>query len=749
MFNLVGFLRLGLYISAFIPLIYSMELISPFTFVKTLVFRSLIEVLGVAYLILILKDRSYLPDRQAGLPRRDKIFWALLIFTFVFTITTFTSVNEYLSFWGNLERMGGLWTFWHYFLFFIMLTSVFEKKHWQKFFNISIFAAILSALYGFGQRTDFNFFIGSGGRERIFGTLGNAGLFAGYELFFVFLSLMMMLQRNNTKNQRVLYFLAFVISSIAVLMTAVRGAILGYGIGLMIFSFLWARSRSPRLGRIVLGGFLIAITLFVVFSLTLQDSALIKESRYLSRITSLSLTSPTVQNRAWAWQAGLNGWNDNIKTTILGYGPETYNVPFSKYFNPKIYTGVGSETLFDRAHNMFVEILVTMGIIGLLAYVNIFKALFSYLRDLLNKAEFAEYSIALIALLAAYIIHVAFFFDATANSIVLFSVFAFVSFLHGPGKREQASAVNKRILSSINFNILALFLVILVSVLIYKTNILPLKANYATTRAIIRTWHGDVDGAFTKFKEALSYEVPGKYEFRHRFAQYLIGTQGPSVREEKVRKAYEIALDGIDKNIAENPMDYLPYLYGSRLNILLAIDDPKSPYLDKALSYSAKALEISPTFLRTYHEIAQTYLAKEDYDKVIEYFQRAVDLNPDVGVSYWYLGSAKLEKGDISGINDIEKASQVLYSHKPNEQEYLRLAQVYLSLNNYEKIVEIYQVLTELNGTDPKYWAGLATAYAKIKKYDDAEKATRKAVELDPSFESDARIFLRSIGREF
>ena len=118
---LVKFLRFGIYLAVFVPLVIFKDYISPFHFGKVVVFRSLIEILGVGYLALILKDRSYLP-------RRDKIFWAFFLFALAFSLTTLTSILKYPSFWGTLERMGGLWTFWHYFLFYIILTSILIKK---------------------------------------------------------------------------------------------------------------------------------------------------------------------------------------------------------------------------------------------------------------------------------------------------------------------------------------------------------------------------------------------------------------------------------------------------------------------------------------------------------------------------------------------------------------------------------------------------------------------------------------------
>lgn len=740
--NLVKFIRFGIYLTAFVPLIIWNDFISPFHFGKVLVFRSLIEILGVAYLVLILKDRSYLP-------RMDKVFWAFLLFVLAFSLTTLTSVLMYPSFWGSLERMGGLWTFGHYFLFFIILISVFTKKeHWQRLFDLTIFAGVLSAFYGFGQKTDIQFFVGSGGRERIFGTIGNPALFAGYGLFTVFLSLTMYLKPKNSQNKKTLYLFAFITTSVAVLMTAVRGSVLGYAVGITVFAFLWMRYKRSRIGKIAFSVFMGLAFLFIVFSLLFRDSSLIKSSRYLSRITDLSLTSITVQTRFWAWQAGLKGWSEGPKTILLGWGPENFNIPFSKYFNPKFFVGSGSETLFDRAHNMFVEILVTMGVVGFFAYINIFIALLSSLWRLLKDNDLVLYGAGLTPAIIAYMIHNSFIFDTSPNFIVFFTIVGFISYLNSDAKKETHvvyTAVVKR--SFINF--VAIILIVLTVVLIYRTNILPAKANYATTRAIVRGWAGDFNGALAKYKEALSYNIPGKYEYRHRFAQYLVGVGGPSIKEKAVREAYEYAIVEVSKNVKENSADYLPYLYLSRLNIILGKDDPKSSYNDRALESSMKAFELSPTFIRTYYEIGQAYLNKRDYPNAIKYFQRALDLNPETGLSRWYLGAAKVESGDMSGIEDLEKSLVGPAAYGPSEQDYLRLINVYIGNKDFVRIAGAYEKIIRLNPKNPQHYASLATAYANLGRIDDAVAMARKSVQVDPSFEPDARAFIKSLGREF
>jgi len=245
----------------------------------------------------------------------------------------------------------------------------------------------------------------------------------------------------------------------------------------------------------------------------------------------------------------------------------------------------------------------------------------------------------------------------------------------------------------------------------------------------------------------LSYDVPGKYEYRHRLAQYLVGVGGPSVKEEKVREAYKFTMAEVEKNIKENPIDYLPYLYMSRLNILLGKDDTGSPYNDMALGYSMKALELSPTFIRTYYEISQAYLNKKDYSNAIKYFQKAADLNPKAGISHAYLGAAKLESGDLSGAEDLERAVNAEHPYYPREIDFQRLINAYLKTNDFGRIAWIYEQLIIINPNEPQYYASLATSYANLGRIDDAVAMARKAVQVDPSFEADAELFIKSLGR--
>lgn len=743
--KLAKLLKIGVFIVAFVPLIIFSDFISPFHFGKVVVFRSIVELMIPLYLILIIRDRSYLP-------KLNSILVSLFVFTGLFLVSSLFSTNSYLSFWGSLERMGGFWTFLHYVIFYVILVSVLRKREdWVFLLKLLVAVGVLSAIYGFGQKTDIKFFVGSGGRARIFGTLGNAALFAGFEIFIFFLSLIFLFSDLAPQKQKKYFVVAAFISALSILMTVVRGSILGLGTGIVLFSILYFLNFKTKIAKKILLTVGVLLLFFIVFSFVLKDSNLVKNSGFLSRVTDFSLDSFTVQTRFWAWRAGINGWVESAKTVLIGWGPENFNVPFSKYFNPRFFRGIGSETLFDRAHNMFVEVLVTMGLLSLLAYISLFASAYwkSWKASLtLDKTV----SIGLISLLTAYIIHNSFIFDTSPNYIAFFIILGFINFLSSPKTdKTQVPGVSqprssyadkpKGILKT------AFIIMLLASFYaVYKINILPIRANYTVTRGIVASWAGDMEGAVSKFKKALAYDVPGKYDYRHRFAQLAIDKLSSGETDDRKKAIIEYAIEEVKKNEAEVNQDYLPYLYISRLYIILGKNDPKSPYNDIALENSLKALAISNNFVRTYYEVAQAHLNKDDFDQAIEVFNQAVELNPDVGLSYWYLAIAELEAGQYEqGFNTVEAAKKKGYSLSENDM--LRLVNFYVKINDFAKTAELYEDLILLKPGNPQYFASLAVSYANTGQIDKAVEAAYAAARLDRSFEPDARAFIESLGR--
>ncbi|HXV27034.1 MAG TPA: tetratricopeptide repeat protein [Candidatus Paceibacterota bacterium] len=739
---LAKLIRWAMWATPAVALIIFSQYMSPFHFGKVVVFRTLIQLLLACYLVLIWQDKSYRP-------RLDVIGWAFLAFALAFTVTTFTSVSPYHSFWGTIERMGGLFTFWHYFAFFVMLTAVMkERRDWYVLLNLTIVAGVFSAFYGFLQKTDWTFILGSGGRQRPFGTIGNAALFAGYQILGAFLATAFSLRAGQSSGRVWMYRIAAGLMFLAVFMTAVRGSLLGVVAGAFIVLLLYSSIYRARKTKFALLGLVAASALFFLFAQLFHESTFVKGSPYLTRITDFSSQTFTVKTRFWAWSAGLQGWTENPKTLLLGWGPENFNVPFSKYFNPRFFTGPGAETFFDRAHNMFMEVLVTMGLLGELAYLALFGAVFWSLAQLMKRDPSAgsgqgrdDRIVALVfaGMTVAYIIHNSFIFDTSANFITFFTLIGFVSFLRSEARPGDAKPPRKLQrpggLGAGQVIVLSLLLVFAI-ILTVRTNIRTSQANFATTRAIIAGWQGEFLTAMTKYGESVAYDTFGVYEYRHRMAQYLLEVSaniGNQELPEPVVLALEFAISETEKNTLLNEYDYLPLLYIARMHIILGQNDPGSEHNDLALEYTDRALAISPTFVRTYYEVAQAYLNKKDFAKAYEWFAKAQQLNPEVGITYWYMGIVRAQLGDPQGaVELINEAAK--FGHGLSQADFEKVVNIYLQLGDLEAVIGLLERLLEQAPDRADYWASLAAAHDQAGDGPSAIEAGEKATELDESY---------------
>ncbi|MBP6885669.1 MAG: O-antigen ligase family protein [Candidatus Pacebacteria bacterium] len=747
-------IRWLVYASAFIPLVIFSQYMSPFHFGKVVVFRSIVQVMVALYLLLVWRDRSYAP-------KSHPITWAFLSFAIAFTITSGTSVAFLQSFWGTLERMGGLFSFWHYFLFYIITISVMRtRSDWRVLLNIMVGVGFASAIYGFLQKTDWAFILGSGGRQRPFGTIGNPALFAGYQILIAFLSLTLASMKRTSFKMKRWYFTAGGVMLLAVISTAVRGSLIGIVAGGLTWALLWGSLNRSRLARNGLLAGLTAIVVFVFLAMMLRQTSFVQNSPYLKRVTDFSSSTFTVQTRFWAWTAGYEGWTENFKTIMLGWGPENFNVPFSKHFNPKFFTGPGAETFFDRAHNMFVEVTVTMGLLGLISYLSIFAASFrQFARFMKENSDARVIGIGFASMSVAYIIHNCFIFDTSANFLSFFTLLAFVVHVAISGI-DAAPIRGSSVRAWSGLQTLYIVVVpIIVFVSIYATNVRLSMANYASTRAIVAGYRGDWVSAVNKYREAIDIDAPGRYEYRHRYAQYLLELSGatdvskvPNFKEVTLR-----AIEDVKQNTIENPDDYLPYLYLSRLYITLGKGDSKSPYNDEALRMSGKALEISPTFVRTYYEVAQAYLNKGLPESALEWFKKASVLNPDVAITYWYIGTVQYQIA--ASRNSFEGVKEALQSmntglakgYTMTEQDGLRLIQIYSQLGDMKNVAAMSERLVVSFPKKADYWSLLINAYADLNEAQKVIETIRRALAVpeiaaDKNFTEKADLVLGRLG---
>jgi tetratricopeptide (TPR) repeat protein len=739
----VKILKWGIFISLFLPLVIFSQYISPFHFGKVIIFRILVELMAVFYFILILMDKSYRP-------KWSPVLITFSVFTALYVLTGIIGADFYNSFWGSLERMGGIFSFLHFWVYFVILISIIKsKKDWQKVLKISVLVGLLSILFAYGQRLELgNFFVGWQHGERVIGTIGNPALFAGYLLFIIYLALLFLLQKETPIKEKG-FFTAVILLGIPVLfMTAVRGAmlsLLGSALLLILFFIFKASSKKVKIGLLMT---VILIVGLAGFAWANKDSSWVKNISWLSRLTDISKGTDTVQTRLWSWDSAIKGWKDR---SIFGWGPENFMYLHMRYFNSNLFTQMGSETIWDRAHNMVLEELSTMGVVGLLSYLSVFLIIFYLLikrfkQGKINKIDFGIMS----AMIIAYFGQNLFIFDTFANYFLFFLSLGYINFLTQDSLKEENTEQEKIIIQKTPSPFLITILLILAIILGYQTGIKPAQANFACTRAIIAGRDGNGQKALDKYRQALNYKNPqGAYEIRHKLAAFVIQVVDSQRQKNKDFDPAILyyAISETEKNVGKYPLDTTPYLYIGRMYILLMSKEPGAG--DKAEEYIQKAIDLNPNNPRIWYEMGQAKLSNKKYQESYNSFKKALDLNPKVNLSWWFLSNVafQLEKYD-EAVYNAEKAIELGYNGYQNSiTDLMRLVTIYEKVGNYQKVLEYYIMAAEEQPQNPQIHASLAVAYAKMGYRDEAIKSALKAAELDPSFQGEADKFIESLSR--
>ena len=98
---------------AFVPLIFSSQLIFGTVSIKGFVFRILVELLFLVYTLLVLEHRKYAP-------KNSLLLWLLIALFIALTVSSLLNGTIIYSFWGNLVRMDGLISLGHLIIYFLI-----------------------------------------------------------------------------------------------------------------------------------------------------------------------------------------------------------------------------------------------------------------------------------------------------------------------------------------------------------------------------------------------------------------------------------------------------------------------------------------------------------------------------------------------------------------------------------------------------------------------------------------------------
>lgn len=611
----------------FVPLIVSSSLFFPYIVGKNIAFRVLVEIMAFLWIILAVRDPEYRP-------RKSWVLYAASALLVAITLATVFGLHPYKSFWSNFERMEGLVTHLHLFLYFIIASSVLlTEKIWMWLLRTSVGASIIVSIYAFSQYAEQ---LKQGAVGRIDASLGNPTYLAFYMYFHICIIAFLLMREWKSVTTRMFYIPLIVIEFVVLYLTATRGALLGLIVTVITVASLtlishWDRLRVRKVALVTLAGVIVLIGVFY----TLRDSSFIRNSMVLSRFASISTTETTTESRFIIWGMALRGFTEH---PIFGWGPENFNILFNKYYESHLWR---QEPWFDRSHNVFLDWLVSAGIIGLASYLALYVTSLLYLwrGDKIHRADLSFSSperILLTGLLAGYLFQNLFVFDNVVSYILFFTVLAYV---HSRMVRTQETFFSSR--RAVPPFILSVVIVTLVifGAGIYLINIRPVLANRALIQGIIPQQTKEKSEDFARFRNAgfirsIGYNTLGTGEAREQYAQFA----GRILANQEVSKETRVAIltnavNEMKKQVAEYPDDARYRMY---LGSLLASGGDTQG----AITELMKARELSPQKQQILVELASVYAQINNTTESERLVKEAYELdttNPSIAKNYAYI----------------------------------------------------------------------------------------------------------------
>jgi O-antigen ligase/tetratricopeptide (TPR) repeat protein len=716
-------IKFGLLTVPFIPLIFSRNTFSVFNFSKAIVFRIIVEVLIVLFVIFILRKPEYRPwiyMRRWDIP--TLIFSSLSLFILSYAISAFAGIDWFKSFWGEWERMGGLFTLLHYYIFFVIAISIFRNKEdWHELLWFSVIAAVLASVYGFLQRFNLFYVVGASTRLRILGTLGNPAALAGYLIFNLYFAFYLTTIAKK-KIERLFLFTSIAIFIIAIVMTGVRGAVLALFISGLVILISIIRTWKDQQKIIKPKTAIIIVFIFAIILLgILGDPS-------LERLRTFSLESGTIKERLLIWSFSFDGFMEN---PIFGWGPEHFESLFSKLYNPELYNE-GGTVIFDRAHNIFLDILTTQGIIGL----GVFVFLWSILIRAVWKLQSIKSRTIFMALIFAYLIHMFFFFDLVSTYIMLMLFMGFMYAMHK--KNEHINKKSFTHVKGVYQGLIAVSLAVIMVTLIIYTNVLPYFANKEAARGFVAfdtirkvASKEEAVASYEQGVEHFNYALQKGYwtrnsiarKFSEAYVDSMLGLNGALLQETK--KDGYMLVDELERHQERLPTEFASWIYAYKTKRVLAIYD-NTLLFDEMEKTHKQALGMFPHVVELYYDAADTADHQRKYESVISFLKQAYNLNTEIRQSAYKLGKSYILYNEDKKGEGFTLAINAMKSTIFPEEEVLEFGQLLERDQRYDDMIELFSLLDK-KAPDRQYIIQLAYAYYLVEDIDTAQETINKA----------------------
>lgn len=572
-------------------------------------------------------------------------------------LSTVFSIHPFTSFFGYYSRFhGGLLSTLTYCVLYYAAVGTLHQQEVKKIWQSLIISGVLVSIYGILEHFGHSMsclLVTKGAsfgvdcwvqdvQNRVFATFGQPNWLAAYLIGVLPLSFVL-LQTAKQAWQRILYGGAVGIMTAALVYTASRSGLLAYGAVLACIAgyasvVQWRGADRHRLIPLLITGlFSVALLLWypTPFSQFLKQRFI-----HTPPPAVTPHTAPTPINRLEVggtdsgeirkivWTGAYRVWQ---RYPLLGSGVETF--AYSYYLDRPVEHNFVSEWdfLYNKAHNEFLNLLATTGILGLSSYCIFLGACaWLYIRSIHRQqlgTSTAWYYLALLSATGALTISNFFGFSTVMVGILLFILPACGVILAKPLGTPASLATAKITSENSSIAILTIAALIAVSGMGVLFRFWIADAQYSAGKTALLS--GNVRQGFSLLEAAVAknpYEALFTDTLAAEYATYAV--QYAQAGEESTAAALAAkSLTGIRKTLELNQRQLNFYKTSARSLIILSQFDEQ--YLQAAQEVLVSARAIAPTDPKIVYNLGLVEIGLGRTAKGIELIEESVRLKPN------------------------------------------------------------------------------------------------------------------------
>lgn len=316
--------------------------------------------------------------------------FALTILTLGFVLSLLVALIQsdqlLVGLMGETQRRNGFLSYFGLSVVFLFAIRHVNFSNVIRVYQIGIFTGLLLSVYGVFQISGQDFITWDNPYNSMISTLGNPN-FASATLAILFLiALFGFLLRDISVFFKVLSALVLVLALIAIIKSDSRQGLLVIFFSLVFYVSAYSFIRNRKLGFLVTG-----------FSAVLAVTSILGMLQKGPLVSILYKDSISV--RGYYWRAGIEMFKDSPFT---GVGLDRYGNAFKQFREVGYSLKYGFEITSSNAHNTFIQLFATSGLLVGALYLSIVGYVFISGINLLRQCEKDQKNIVL-GILAAWL----------------------------------------------------------------------------------------------------------------------------------------------------------------------------------------------------------------------------------------------------------------------------------------------------------------------------------------------------------